>query len=238
MQHLTYWEETRTPLYSFIFALPLLLAYEVGVVAISAGDVFILRNGADVLMRQILGLLGIYGVYAFSGAFLVGFLVAFLRQKKRLRSTQVRGEYLLKMFLESLVWGTGLFLILIAAQPLLQQPGGATLIHQVVLSIGAGIYEEFVFRVVLITGLGVILGFVFQWKRTAQRVGAIILAAVLFSLFHFIGEYGDPPGLSLFLLRFLAGLFLGLVYALRGFGITAYTHSVYNLIVLVRSTAG
>ena len=51
---------------------------------ISVNDIVILRNGADVLMRQVLGLFGIYGVYGFSASFMIGFMVAFLRQKKRL----------------------------------------------------------------------------------------------------------------------------------------------------------
>ncbi len=49
-----YWKETHTPLYSFIFTLPLFLIYEIGVFAISTSDLPLLRNGADALMRQIL----------------------------------------------------------------------------------------------------------------------------------------------------------------------------------------
>jgi len=69
-----YWKETHTPLYSFIFTLPLFLVYEIGVFAISTGDLPVLRNGADALMRQILENFGFYGVYGFSGTFLIGFM--------------------------------------------------------------------------------------------------------------------------------------------------------------------
>ena len=85
MSELNYWRETHSPLYSFIFTLPLFLIYEIGVFAISASDLPLLRNGADVLMRQILEIFGIFGLYGFSGTFLIGFMVAFLRQKKNLR---------------------------------------------------------------------------------------------------------------------------------------------------------
>jgi hypothetical protein len=37
-------------------------------------------------------------------------------------------------------------------------------------------------------------------------------------------------------LRFFAGIILGSLYLFRGFGITAYTHSIYDLIVLIRMT--
>ena len=87
MKNSNYWSVTNSPLYSFIFTIPLFLIYEIGVFTISANDIVILRNGADVLMRQVLGLFGIYGVYGFSASFMIGFMVAFLRQKKSLQST-------------------------------------------------------------------------------------------------------------------------------------------------------
>jgi len=42
--------------------------------------------------------------------------------------------------------------------------------------------------------------------------------------------------MELFLLRFFAGIVLGALYFARGFGITAYTHSIYDLIVLIQIT--
>ena len=69
-----YWKQTHTPLYSFIFTMPLFLIYELGVFTISASDLPLLRNGADVLMRQIMEVFGIYGAYGFSGTFLLDLL--------------------------------------------------------------------------------------------------------------------------------------------------------------------
>ena len=54
--------------------MPLFLIYELGVFTISASDLPLLRNGADVLMRQIMEVFGIYGAYGFSGTFLFGFI--------------------------------------------------------------------------------------------------------------------------------------------------------------------
>ncbi len=51
-----------------------------------------------------------------------------------------------------------------------------------------------------------------------------------------MGEYGDFFSMELFLLRFFAGIILGVLYFFRGFGITAYTHSIYDLIILIRMT--
>lgn len=228
----TYWQDTATPFYSFVFTLPFFLIYELGVFAITKNDLMVLRNGADVLMRQVLGSLGMYGMYGFSGAFLIGFMAAFMRQKKALASTAVRSEYLLRMLGESVMWGCILFVIMSYAPIFLMSPVLGKLVQQGVLAIGAGLYEEFVFRVVLITGFAAVLGFIFQWERPARRGAAIVLAAALFSGFHFVGEYGDTPDMFLFMIRFIAGIFLGTLYAFRGFGITAYTHTIYDLIVL------
>ena len=72
-----------------------------------------------------------------------------------------------------------------------------------------------------------------QWKPVGSKIVAVIASAVVFSLFHFIGVLGDQPNLSLFLIRLLGGLFLGIIYCFRGFGIAAYAHSMYDLFLIV-----
>ena len=234
MKSRSYWTVTNTPLYSFIFTLPLLLIYEVGIFAISASDLPLLRNGADVLMRQILEMFGILGTYGFGGTFLIGFIIAFLRQKKELEETHINGEYLLTMLFESIGWAFILMILMIRAPEYLMSSKDERLLQQVVLAIGAGIYEEFAFRVILITGFAYILGLVFQWGTFGKNIGSVLLAASLFSIFHFVGPYGEDPSTYLFLIRFMAGIFLGVVYIFRGFGIAAYTHTIYDLFVLIK----
>ncbi|MEC9475363.1 MAG: CPBP family intramembrane glutamic endopeptidase [Candidatus Neomarinimicrobiota bacterium] len=236
MKSRSYWTVTNTPLYSFIFTLPLLLIYEVGIFAISASDLPLLRNGADVLMRQILEMFGILGTYGFGGTFLIGFIIAFLRQKKELEATHINGEYLLTMLFESIGWAFVLMILMIRAPEYLMSYKDERLLQQVVLAIGAGIYEEFAFRVILITGFAYILGLVFQWGTFGKNIGSVLLAASLFSIFHFVGPYGEDPSTYLFLIRFMAGIFLGVVYIFRGFGIAAYTHTIYDLFVLIKFT--
>ena len=228
----SYWSETHSPLYSFIFVMPLFVLYEVGTVLLSAEDIMVLRNGADVLMKQVMGLFGIYGMYGFSASFMVGFSIAFLRQKKSLKTMVIKGEYLLIMFFESILYSALLFVLLGFFQTFFMSPISKQLFQQVVLSLGAGIYEEFVFRVILITGIAAILGFIFQWKKSVRYFGGVIVAAVIFSLFHFIGDFGDSFSFDLFFIRFVAGIILGIIYAFRGFGVAAYSHAFYDLIIL------
>ncbi len=227
---------SKSPLYSFIFTLPLFLLYEVGIFLISSRDIDQLRNGADVLMRQVLESFGIYGMYGFGGTFLIGFLIAFLRQKKNLRTSEIESRFLLIMFFESIIWATLLVIMMIKIPTFLSLSNEDHLIQQVVLAIGAGIYEEFVFRVLLISGLAILFGLIFNWGEFGKTFLSVIISSAIFSIFHFFGSYGDTFSFPLFFVRFFAGIFLAMIYIFRGFGITAYAHSIYDLFVLVYIT--
>ena len=227
---------SKSPLYSFIFTLPLFLLYEVGIFLISSRDIDQLRNGADVLMRQVLESFGIYGMYGFGGTFLIGFLIAFIRQKKNLRTSEIESRFLLIMFFESIAWATLLVIMMIKIPTFLSLSNEDHLIQQVVLAIGAGIYEEFVFRVLLISGLAILFGLIFNWGEFGKTFLSVIISSAIFSIFHFFGSYGDTFSFPLFFVRFFAGIFLAMIYIFRGFGITAYAHSMYDLFVLAYIT--
>ena len=231
-----YWLSTRSPLYSFLFTVPLFLIYEIGIFLTSSDDMFVLRNGADALMRQILATFGITGLYWVGVIFFIGFIIAFILQRKYWEETQIHSDYFLLMMVESVGWSVLIYFLMTNVYLLLMNPTGSMLVQQVTLAVGAGIYEEFLFRVLLIAGISVILGFIFQWSDKTRNWAAMVIAAGIFSSFHFIGEYGDFFSFNIFMVRFLAGIALGTLYFLRGFGITAWSHAVYDLIVLTRMT--
>jgi membrane protease YdiL (CAAX protease family) len=197
---------------------------------------FVLRNGADALMRQILATFGITGLYWVGVIFFIGFIIAFILQRKYWEETQIHSDYFLLMMVESVGWSVLIYFLMTNVYLLLMNPTGSMLVQQVTLAVGAGIYEEFLFRVLLIAGISVILGFIFQWSDKTRNWAAMVIAAGIFSSFHFIGEYGDFFSFNIFMVRFLAGIALGTLYFLRGFGITAWSHAVYDLIVLTRMT--
>ena len=232
----SYWLSTRSPLYSFLFTVPLFLIYEIGIFLTSSDDMFVLRNGADALMRQILATFGITGLYWVGLIFFIGFIIAFILQRKYWEETQIHSDYFLLMMVESVGWSVLIYFLMTNIYLLLMNPTGSMLVQQVTLAVGAGIYEEFLFRVLLIAGISVILGFIFQWSDKTRNWAAMVIAAGIFSSFHFIGEYGDFFSFNIFMVRFLAGIALGTLYFLRGFGITAWSHAVYDLIVLTRMT--
>ena len=233
---MSYLLKSKTSFYSFLFTLPLFFLYEINILFLSWDDILVVRNGADFLMRNILESFDIYGLYGLGLVFFLGLLVTYIFFINEDQQQEVNVNFLFIMLAESMLWSVVLYFLLFKFMVLLMNPVGKTILQQVTLAIGAGIYEEFLFRVLLIAGLSGILGFVFMWDKTFKNIIAVVLSGGIFSAFHFMGEYGDFFSMELFLIRFFAGLILGVLYMYRGFGITAYTHSIYDLIVLIRMT--
>lgn len=102
------------------------------------------------------------------------------------------------------------------------------------LSLGAGIYEELLFRVVLVGLFAWVARRVLGWRPLTAGLVAAIAGALIFSAFHYIGPYGDPLDVYSFVFRTIAGLFFSGLYLLRGFGITAWTHALYDVFLLLR----
>jgi hypothetical protein len=69
----------------------------------------------------------------------------------------------------------------------------------------------------------------FGWGPLPAGAFAAVLGALVFSLFHYVGPLGDPFALGSFTFRAVAGLLFSILYLLRGFGITAWTHALYDV---------
>jgi Type II CAAX prenyl endopeptidase Rce1-like len=104
---------------------------------------------------------------------------------------------------------------------------------RLMLSVGAGLYEELLFRVALVSALANGARLALGWSRPTAGVIATILGALIFSAFHYIGPYGEDWALQSFTYRAIAGLLFSALYLTRGFGITAWTHAMYDVLVLM-----
>lgn len=230
---------SRTPWYSLVFILPLVVLYELLAVLINWESAAELRNGADVLVRQILAIFGLSTPYVLGILFAVGIAGAWLWQRRQYGATGVNGGYLAGMLAESLVWA-GLLLVFLngAGRLLMIITISDPVLQKAFLAVGAGIYEEGVFRLVLVTGLVTFFQRVMDWQQQIAWGMAIAAAAAVFSLFHFVGGTGELFTWNSFGYRSVAGIILGLLFAYRGFGITVYTHTIYNLLVLGIQTIG
>lgn len=228
----SYWKRTREPIYSLVFILPFLAIYEAGILSLGAQAGVQVRNGADVLLRHFFLLFGVGGFYA-SGLFIV--VTLFLWQFLSGSRWQVDARYLGLMFLESIVYATGLTCLVFLWRHLplaVNLPAGFLSTYaRVILSIGAGAYEEFVFRLILITVLGTVFNELAGLKRGWGTSLAVVVGAAIFSLAHHIGPFGEVLLAGPFLFRWAAGIIFGLIYLKRGFSVAAGSHAFYDIMV-------
>jgi hypothetical protein len=219
----------------------LLLAYEV-LARLISGETGI-RNGADVLLKSLFVLLGgrhgltVFAILLFgTGLFLV------VRDWKR--SGPPTSRYFLGMTVESVAYAfvfgvvtSTLTSLLLNGPRFLMIPGTAlSLPAQLMVSLGAGIYEELLFRVILVGALARLATAGFGWRPLPAGAFATVLGALVFSAFHYIGPLGDTLELGSFVFRTVAGLLLSGLFLLRGFGIAAWTHALYDVLLTVLGT--
>ena len=239
-----YWEDARAPRYSLLFALPLLVLYELLAASVGGSGTMAVRNGADVLLQQFAGAVGgSRGPMVIGAAMLLVSAALVIRDGRR--NGGVRGRVFLGMFAESAAMASvfGLVVGLITAQllsplgllaipsetPIDRLPVGT----QVMLSLGAGLYEELVFRVGLVGALSIGARTLLGWTRTTAAIFAVGLGSLVFSAVHYMGPLGDPFTIGSFVFRAIAGVFLSAIFVLRGFGIAAWTHALYDLYLVL-----
>jgi membrane protease YdiL (CAAX protease family) len=111
---------------------------------------------------------------------------------------------------------------------------GKLLLASIVTGIGAGIYEELVFRLLLICGLMIAFQDLAGLSHKQSIILSVLISSALFSAHHHIdllsGEPSSVFSAAAFIFRTLAGIYFAILFAVRGFGITSGTHAFYNVI--------
>jgi hypothetical protein len=239
---------------------PLLVLYE-ALALLLAGDAGI-RNGADVLLRSAFAAVaGAWGPLLFGLALVGGSLWLVgrdLRRQGGLRRglATLRANVFAGMLAESvalaLVFGGVVALVtanllhpfvVVGVERGALEPAVALVAQtpldalswpvKLMVSLGAGLYEELLFRVVLVGGLALAGRHLLGLAPRPSAVLAVVVGALLFSASHYVGAYGDPLEVASFTFRFVAGVFFSGLFLLRGFGITAWTHALYDVFLLV-----
>ncbi len=237
-----YWRVSRSHRYSLLFALPLLLAYELleAISPVHAGG-GVIRNGADVILTSLfVWLLGPRGPLLFMALVIGGALwLAWRDTTSGPLRARIFGAMLAEALVLALVFGvvvgTATMHLLGPLRSLAAGSGtglDGSPIARLTLSLGAGLYEELLFRVVIVALIANGLRLVGA-SRLVGGALATLVGATLFSAFHYMGSLGEPFALASFVFRFLAGLAFSALYLTRGFGITAWTHALYDVAVLL-----
>ncbi len=227
------------PLESLAFLLPLLLIYEVGAFVLFPSGAFQRddRVVAFHLLRWLLATLGSTAVWM--PAVGIVLILLCIHAVSR-RPWRIDGRAALWMLPESIALALPLLLVsrfvrLSAAAPAV--PAGESLAAEVVLGIGAGIYEELVFRLILISLLMIVASDLLRLPAGPIAVFAVMLSAVLFASHHHPPLGTEPFAIGRFLFRFLAGAYLGAVFHYRGYGPAAGAHAAYNVMATLIHSA-
>jgi len=230
-----YLAATRHPWPCLLFLLPLLVAYEGGVCWLGGTQPEALRNGADTWLHWGLEAFGLSQLYWPPVLIAVVFLVwSWLRWESRPRDLIGACS---GMAGESVLFAAGLLGLSRALGPVLDAAGIALDLApptgrtagQIITFVGAGIYEELLFRLLLYAGVARLL----QHAEVPART-ALLLAgagsALTFSAAHHAGPCAEAFDSYVFLFRTLAGIYFTLLYQWRGFGIAVGAHACYDVL--------
>lgn len=240
----TYAAWSGRPLHVLIFLAPLLALYEAGSVLYLSGPAL----GAETIGAR--GILGSF-FHAFGVASLhlppLALVAVLLTWHVLLKDAwRVRWGVLAGMAAESLVWAIpllvlGIFLSMRSPQ---SGPPGALALQgnslaelswqaRLTVSIGAGIYEELLFRLILIGGVHFAVVDILRFHSSVGYVVGAIVSAVLFALSHNLGVPGGGIDLRLLAFYTAAGLYFATIFVSRGFGIVVAAHAMYDAIALL-----
>jgi hypothetical protein len=218
--------------------LPLFVAYHLGVVFLPV------QNAADLVTRELVTLAE-HNLMAYGGLTLAIGIVFVAVLSVIGRHQELRWQRFFWVATEGILYAVAMKLaagFVVGKLPLtgielsvVSQPPGP--FAGLVLSIGAGFYEEIAFRVLLF-GLGAQLLRLFAEPIPALQarlmtLGWAVFAAGVFSGWHYFGSLGDPFELKSFVFRWVCGLIFTVIYAFRGFAPAVWTHVIYDVWVLV-----
>lgn len=236
----------QRPLHVLAFVLPLIILYEFG----SARYLADAQSGAGETIRAHSMLLGFFQDFGLAGRFLPGIaliavlLIAHTLHKDRWR---VNPLVLLAMAVEAIVWTVPLIVIILLVTAVFGEPtaasppavaGIADLMlrsreARITVAVGAGLYEELVFRMIGMAALHLVFVDVAKLKEGTGRLLAVLGAAAAFALYHDAAWHSGVITLDRAIPFFVAGAYFGMVYLYRGFAIVVAVHALYDIIVLL-----
>ncbi len=232
-----YGARSRQPLAILAFLLPLVLGYEIGLAILLRTRDGVLTNKAH---ETLLAFFDAFGINASGGLFLGGAVIVAVLLAWHLLN---RDPWRIDPAVPAIMWAESIGLavplivlgvVVASREPMAAGAGDLTslgLSSQLAISIGAGLYEELLFRMLLIALLHTLLVDVARIDGSLGTAIAIVVSAAAFSLYHRPGQVGAA------LFYFLAGLYFAGVFVWRGFGIVVGAHAFYDIIVVLMMRA-
>ncbi|MEK7469642.1 MAG: CPBP family intramembrane glutamic endopeptidase [Planctomycetota bacterium] len=219
---------------SMALVVPLYLVYQLGVLL-----TWPVYNGADLFTAYMVRNLNLIAYIAVNVSVAACVLVMAASQKGKKEGVQV--GMVVPLLFESALYAffLGSVIIFVMARILHippphmgAEPGAGGPLTALVMSAGAGLHEELLFRLLLMNGL-VALCKGMKFGPMESFLAALLFSSTLFSAVHHLGPLGDDFTVWVFTFRILAGAIFGLIYWFRGFAVAVYTHALYDMYVLM-----
>lgn len=250
----SYLDRTSRPVYSLCFMLGFILLYEIGTFLIQpeALQQSLIQPRTRVVsfiwIQDLLEYIGFSSRMSWIAAPMVVVIILLAMQVTSRTRWRVRPADFIPMTMECIVMSVPLIvlsLLLNRQEPVVPNAalaalaagyGSQELWINIVTGIGAGIYEELVFRLILISLLMMLFQDLIGLRRQSSVLIAVLISAVLFSVHHHVffinGQLGTGEyfTVSKFVFRLIAGIYFAGIFAIRGFGITAGTHAFYDIL--------
>ncbi len=249
----TYASRSTKPLHILVFLIPIIAAFELGLAFILAPD----GTGETIRARRLLGVVfenfGVSGLYVAPVLILVLLVIWHVVRRDPWR---VEPRTVLGMAAESAILALPLlvlaqivaFLFLSGdvapaaamAGTVDASGGGASsgnwsaqaIGRDITKACGAGLYEEFVFRLVGIAAVHLVAADLLRLPRRAAAITAIVATALAFAFYHDLRLPDGSFDLARFAFLTVAGAYFGAIYLLRGFGVAVGVHVVYDIFAL------
>ena len=232
----SYWHSAKKPLEVLLFLLPFLVFYELCLVFVLRRDGGgTVTNWAHEALNRYLNF-AIPDILGLSFPAIAVVVVLIVWQFLIRAPWTVRFGTLGLMLLESIAWTVPLVVFSRVVHELiplvgLQEPviSELTPLGKLAISIGAGLYEELVFRMLLIFLIHTLLVDLLRLPSAPSTLIAVVISAILFTLYHPLQGADESLSLARVAFYMVAGLSFGGLFVFRGFGIVVAVHSFYDI---------
>lgn len=224
-----YFAQSRSLALSFVLIAPLLIVYEASLIYYPT----IRMRGAGGWIRSAFSWVfhsraGIVVNAVVVAALLVS--VAVLARRGRLRLALI-----VPMVLESAAWaaahiGIAIFVIrTMLRKPIPSGLGGSPDLRNLVSAVGAGVYEEILFRLLLTSFLFWLGLQLFEGEAKCAIAFAVVIGSLVFAICH-VPTPSTRADWMLLVYFFCCGLVWSAVYVFRGLGVAVYAHAIFDII--------
>lgn len=232
----SYLEESERPGVSLLLLLPFIAIYELysaGVIG-RGSSAAVPHITAFLLLEQFFAMLGAAGRHLPAIALVAMLLSAHVWRKDPWR---VRPATFFGMLAEAILWALPLLLLgWVMARHLPLADGSVATGNNAgarwaILCVGAGVYEEMVFRLIGVSVLLLILKDLMRMPAAAAYAVVLMVTAAAFAAYHYLSP-GEDFRARTAIFRTVAGLYFGGLFVARGFAITSICHVTYDIVVV------